>query len=102
MTVTLTDHEQRFADSAKGRMMIARAASEHRIREAYKGSAALPWTDAMEADAARRLAVSEARSTVATAAFIADSARKLPGLRAEAEAARADANERIRTAYLKR
>ena len=99
MSINLTDHEQQFADSPRGQMLIARAANQHNLSEAHKGANAMPWTDAMQASAARTLAMSEARTSVATAAFMADSARQEPILRAQRDAALAKRNEEISNAW---
>jgi hypothetical protein len=96
---TFTDAEQRFADSPEGGAALAYARMKHDMEQAHRGAGAQPWTDAMEAQAVRHLTMQHARGSVERAAFLADSERQLPALRAAAETARQQMIERTSNAW---
>jgi predicted ATPase len=99
MSITLNDHERRFADSAKGRASIAKARQRHEVQEAYKGSAALPWTDAMEAHAVRALATDEARSELKSAVVDSAAPAAIAAAREQATKARQMHRFQVGNAY---
>lgn len=102
MQINLTDAERTFADSPEGRHAIAKAANEHHLREAHKGSGAQPWTDAMADNAARVAAAAAARSTLAFAASAGPNAQALADARVLRDSAAVARTEAMRTAYQRR
>jgi len=62
--VSLTDGEQRFADSNEGRACVALARRDHDLRARHKGADARPFTDAMERQAIRDGMAKQARRAV--------------------------------------
>jgi hypothetical protein len=97
--ITLTDAEQRFADSPEGARLIARERRDHSLREGYKGAQALPWTDAMEAAATQRLATQHARDAVKRTVADAANAKALEIAQAARDTQHAMLKERMRTAW---
>jgi len=97
--MNLTDAQQAFADSAEGRAAIAKARRTHDLGQAHKGRNALPWTDAMQADAIRRLAVDAARSALHRAEMAITSPRQIAAAQAARDTALMLRNQRISNAY---
>ena len=78
-----TDAERALADSDEGRMIVAKAESEHHLRTAYRGNDAPPFTDGMAAKAIRD-AVARKREAQQ---FVDYHASDMESLRAAADAA---------------
>lgn len=76
MTIFLTDAERQYSDSAQGLSDVAQARMNHSLAQIGRGAAAVPWTDALEADTIRRLAVDRARYSVERGAILSSAARE--------------------------